>query len=188
METKKQKRCYWVNDVTQRYHDEEWCVPSFDDRYLFEMLVLETFQASLSWEIILKKREGFRKAFADFDYTQVAAFSEETLQKLMMNTDIVRHKEKIRATVHTARSFMAIQKEFGSFSNYIWSFTGGKTIRNIDKEYSERKILALKVSNDLKGRGIKYMGPATTFAYLLAIGVLNDHQRQCYKFPGNSKS
>ncbi len=178
----KKTRCFWACNISEKYHDEEWGVPSYNDDYLFEMLVLESFQAGLSWVIILKKREAFRKAFNNFNYKKIAKYDEEKVQELVINKDIVRSRGKIVATIQNAKAFMEIQKEFGSFSNYIWSFTNNEIIKapNLIKE--AKTPLSNEISKDLKKRGFKYVGSITIFAYLQAIGVYNCHEKKCYLY------
>lgn len=177
------RRCYWVDSFTERYHDEEWGVPSHDDKYLFEMLLLESFQAGISWVIVLKKREGFRKAFKDFDAEAVAGFSDEKVDELTGFDGIIKSKAKIKAAVGNANTFLSIQKEFGSFSNYLWSFTDNKVIKITNSALPPNKAdLPETVSRDLKKRGMKFMGPVITFAYLQAVGIVNNHDAVCYKY------
>ena len=175
------KRCDWVTDdeVYIEYHDEEWGVPTHDDRDLFELLVLESFQAGLSWITILKKRGNFKKAFDDFDIVKVANYGEDKVDELRENKEIIRHKGKIASAINNAQVFIEIQKEFGSFDEYIWSFTGGKVIRH---EYLTESELSKTVSKDLKKRGMKFVGPTIIYSYLEAIGVIDNHQQDCFKF------
>ena len=173
-------RCSWVNlnnPIYVKYHDEEWGVPSYDDKYLFEMLVLESFQAGLSWECILNKREYFREAFDNFDYQQIAKYDEVKINKLLSNKNIIRNKLKINATINNSKIFMDIEKEYGSFSKYIWSFTNNKIIYNNGLVTSNE--LSDKISNDLKKRGMKFVGSTIIYSYLQAIGVINDHEEKC---------
>lgn len=175
-------RCKWVNlnnKLYVDYHDSEWGVPSYDDNYLFEMLVLESFQAGLSWECILNKREFFRKAFDDFSYEKVASYGDEKIKELLSNKDIVRNKLKIKAVINNAMVFIDIRKEFGSFSNYIWSFTEDKTIVNNDDKIKTTSDLSDMVSFDLKKRGMKFVGSTIIYSYLQAIGIINDHELNC---------
>jgi len=179
------KRCNWVNlnnPVYIKYHDEEWCTPSYDDKYLFEMLLLESFQAGLSWECVLNKREHFRKVFDNFNYQLIANYNEEKIEELKNNPNIIRNSLKIKATINNAKIFMDIQKEYGSFCNYIWHFTGGKIIKNIDDELKTTSPLSDEVSNDLKLRGMKFIGSTIIYSYLQAIGIINDHEMNCEKF------
>lgn len=182
---KKIERCSWVDSITMKYHDEEWCKPSYDDSYLFQMLMLESFQAGLSWVIILKKREGFRKAFDGFDYKKIANYSDEKVETLLQNSEIVRSRSKIMGIIGNAKIFQSIQKEFGSFSNYIWSFTENTVIKNGNEISHTHTDLSDKISKDLKKRGMKYMGTVTTYAYLQAIGVVDSHQPHCFLYSNN---
>lgn len=175
-------RCKWVNlnnPLYIEYHDKEWAVPSYSDRYLFEMLVLESFQAGLSWECILNKRESFRESFDNFDYKRVANYNEEKIINLMNNPNIIRNKLKIISAINNARIFMNIQKEYGSFSNYIWHFTNNKIIKNVDDIFKTTSSLSDEISNDLKKRGMKFVGSTIIYSYLQAIGVINDHELNC---------
>ena len=179
------KRCSWVDeksDIYVKYHDEEWGVPNYDDRYLFELLVLESFQSGLSWLTILKKRENFRKAFDNFEVKKVAEFTDEKITRLCKNEGIIRHKGKIRATINNAKIFINIQKEFGSFSKYIWNFTDGRIIKNKDNKFVTTSPLSDKISKDLKKRGMKFVGSTTIYSYLEGIGVLNNHNTKCFKY------
>lgn len=174
-------RCNWVSSDLDyiKYHDEEWGVASFDDRYLFEMLVLESFHCGLSWLIILKKRNNFKKVFDNFDVHKVSTYNETKIEQLLSDSSIVKHKGKIEATINNAKCFIEVQKEFGSFSNYIWGFTNNKVVyRSVVVTKNE---LSDKVSKDLKKRGFKFMGSVTTYSYLEAIGVMNNHQECCFK-------
>ena len=176
-------RCPWAkseNDIA--YHDTEWGVPSHDDNYLFEMLILEGFQAGLSWNLILNKRENFRKAFDNFDYKKIAKYDETKLAELAQNDGIVRNKLKIAASVKNALAFMEVQKEFGSFDKYIWNFTDNKQIINNWKEISEAPAtteLSDKISKDLKKRGFKFVGSTIVYSFLQAIGIVDDHLISC---------
>lgn len=176
------KRCKWVdetNEIYVKYHDTEWGIPSYDDHYLFEMLLLESFQAGLSWITILKKREAFREAFDNFDVIKVSQYDETKILSLMSNQKIVRNQLKIRATVNNAKIFIKIQQEFGSFANYIWSFTDGKIIYNENDELPTTSSLSDQVSADLKRRGMKFVGSTIIYSYLQAMGVINDHETTC---------
>lgn len=175
-------RCFWVDlksPLYIKYHDEEWGVPKYNDRELFELLILEGFQAGLSWITVLKKREAFRKAFDDFVVNVVANYDEAKINELLNNKDIIRSKSKIEAAINNAKIFIEIQKEFGSFSNYIWKFTGGKCIKNADDKIPVSSTLSDEVSKDLKKRGMKYTGTVIIYSYLQAIGVINDHETDC---------
>ena len=179
------KRCFWVDEKSEiyvRYHDEEWGVPNHNDRDLFELLILEGFQAGLSWITVLKKREAFRKAFDNFDVTKVSEYDEEKINALLENKDIIRSRGKITAAINNAKIFIEIQKEFGSFSNYIWGFTDNKVIKNTTGEIPVKTELSDMVSKDLKKRGMKYTGSVIIYSYLQAVGVVNDHDINCYKY------
>jgi DNA-3-methyladenine glycosylase I len=179
-------RCKWCVGIPiyEKYHDEEWGVPVYDDQKLFEFLILETFQAGLSWITILKKRENFRLAFDNFNYSKVALYSEEKIQELIQNTGIIRNQLKIRSAVSNAISFMKIQEEFGSFSNYIWGFVDGKPVVNypkILKEVPATTPLSDAISKDLKKRGFKFVGSTVVYAHIQATGMVNDHVEDCWK-------
>lgn len=180
------KRCGWCegDELYETYHDEEWGVPLFDDRRLFEFLILETFQAGLSWITILRKRENFRNAFDDFDYKKISVYSEEKVQQLMQDTGIVRNELKIRASIANARAFEQIQKEWGSFSAYIWNFVDGQPVQNKLKNYKEapaKTDLSIKISKDLKKKGFKFVGPTVVYAHMQATGMVNDHEVTCFR-------
>ena len=179
-------RCKWCVgiDIYEKYHDEEWGVPVYDDQKLFEFLILETFQAGLSWITILKKRENFRLAFDNFNYSKVALYSEDKIQELMQNAGIIRNQLKIRSAVSNAISFMKIQEEFGSFSKYIWGFVDGKPIINFPKKLKEvpaTSPLSDAISKDLKKRGFKFVGSTIVYAHIQATGMVNDHVEDCWK-------
>lgn len=175
------KRCSWATDdeIYVRYHDDEWGVPTHDDRELFEMLVLESFQAGLSWITILKKRENFKKAFDDFDYEKVAKYGEDKVEELRLNKGIIRHKGKINAAINNAKIFIEIQKEFGSFDEYIWGFTNGEIIK---AEFKTESELSATISKDLKKRGMSFVGPTIIYSYLESIGIIDNHEKGCFKF------
>ena len=177
----KKKRCSWATDdeIYMKYHDEEWGVPTHDDRELFEFLVLESFQAGLSWITILKKRENFKKAFDDFDVVKVAGYDDTKINELRENPGIIRHKGKITSAINNAQVFIEIQKEFGSFDEYIWSFTDGNVIK---AEYLTESELSKSISKDLKKRGMKFVGPTIIYSYLEAVGIIDNHQQNCFKF------
>lgn len=181
-------RCAWVNpnnDLYIKYHDQEWGVPVYDDRKLFEFIILEGAQAGLSWETILKRREGYRRAFADFDPEQVAKFDEEKIQDLLQNPAIIRNKLKVRGAVQNAQAFLRIQKEFGSFSKYIWGFVDGKPIINHRTSIEHIPAvteLAEKISKDLKKRGFTFVGPTIIYAHMQATGMVNDHTIDCFRY------
>lgn len=173
-------RCKWVNlnnPIYVKYHDEEWGVPSYDDKYLFEMLILESFQAGLSWECILNKRKAFYKAFDGFNYEIIAKYKDDKINELINNKEIVRNKRKILATINNAKVFINIKKEYKSFSNYIWSFTDNKIIYNNGLVTSNE--LSDTISNDLKKRGMSFVGTTIIYSYLQAVGVINDHEDIC---------
>ena len=178
-------RCKWPNlennDIYIEYHDNEWGVPSYDDRYLFEMILLESFHCGLSWLIILKKREAFKKAFDNFDPQVIKEYDEAKINKLMNDKGIVRNRAKILANIENAKAFIKVQEEFGTFSDYIWSFTDGNVqYGDFDKQIT-RNELSDKISKDIKNRGFKFMGSVTTYSYLEAIGVMNNHSSTCFK-------
>lgn len=178
-------RCGWCekDDLYRNYHDNEWGKPVYDDRLLFEFLILETFQAGLSWYTILAKRNNFSKAFADFDYKKVAQFDENKIQELMLDAGIIRNQLKIRAAISNAIAFMEVQKEFGSFSEYIWKFTDGKPIDNKPKTLREVPAstpLSDAISKDLKKRGFKFVGTTVVYAHMQATGMVNDHVVDCW--------
>lgn len=179
------QRCNWVNEnseIYKKYHDEEWGVPKYNDRELFELLVLESFQAGLSWLTVLRKRNDFKLAFDNFDVNKVAAYTDSKIKELLENNKIIRSKGKIRAAIENAKIFIEIQQQFGSFSNYIWSFTGNKIIKNCDDELPTSSPLSDKISSDLKKRGMKYVGTVIIYSYLQAIGIINDHEKSCFKY------
>jgi DNA-3-methyladenine glycosylase I len=179
-------RCSWClsSDLYKNYHDEEWGVPVYDDQKLFEFLILETFQAGLSWITILKKRGNFRLAFDDFDYLKVAQYPEDKIQDLMQDAGIIRNQLKIRAAVSNAIAFIKVQQEFESFSKYIWNFTNGKPINNNRKNLKEipaTSPLSDAISKDLKKRGFKFVGSTVVYAHMQATGMVDDHVEDCFK-------
>lgn len=174
-------------EIYARYHDEEWGVPSHDDQHLFEMLILEGAQAGLSWEIILKKREGYRGAFHQFDPAKVASMTDEELEGLMENTQIIRNYRKIFSARQNARVFLEIQKEYGSFDTYLWRFVGGRPLLSHLKQFSNlpRSIPECgALSKDLKKRGMSFVGPSIIYAYMQAVGLVNDHLMSCWLHKG----
>lgn len=178
------KRCDWVStdELYINYHDNEWGKPVYDDATIFEFLVLESFQAGLSWITILKKREHFRDAFDQFDYKKIAYYSEEKVEALMQNAGIVRNRLKILATINNAQRFLEVQKEFGTFSTYIWSFVGGKPLVNSFKSIKEVPAtteISDALSKDLKKRGFKFLGSTVVYAHMQATGMVNDHIVDC---------
>ncbi len=179
------KRCGWVsnNPLYQDYHDNEWGKPVRDDATQFEFFLLETFQAGLSWITILKKRENFRSAFDNFDYKKIAQYDEDKIQELLQDAGIVRNQLKIRAAVNNAQRFMEIQEKYGSFSDYIWSFTNGEVIKNTWEHYKDapaKTELSDRISKDLKKQGFKFVGSTTIYAHLQATGIVNDHEKDCF--------
>ena len=182
------KRCKWAEGVSVgyiRYHDEEWGVPAHDDRTQFEFLLLEGAQAGLSWSTILNKREGYRKAFADFDQEQVARFTEKRVEKLLQDPAIVRNRLKVRSAVTNARAFLAVQEEFGSFSDYIWGFVDGKPIQNNFRRDSDIPATSPEsdaLSKDLKKRGFKFVGSTIVYAHMQATGLVNDHVVSSFRY------
>lgn len=180
-------RCGWcVGDpLYEAYHDEEWGVPITDDETLFEFLILETFQAGLSWITILKKRENFRKAFDHFDYCKIANYDQRKMDQLLQDAGIIRNRLKIKATVSNAQAFIKVQKEFGSFSKYIWAFVNGKPIKNTFKSYQDapaKTPLSDAISKDLKKRGFKFVGSTIIYAFMQATGMVNDHEIACFRY------
>lgn len=185
------KRCRWADPDSElyiAYHDQEWGRPEHDDRKLFEMLILEGFQAGLSWITILKKREAFRQAFDGFDPALVAEYSPEKLEALMSNPGIVRNRRKIEASVQNAKVFLAIQKEFGSFDRYLWDFTQGQVILNTDDVVRASTELSDRISKDLKHRGMKFVGTVIIYSFLQAVGVVNDHETDCWCYPRSNEA
>ncbi|MBN2805633.1 MAG: DNA-3-methyladenine glycosylase I [Prolixibacteraceae bacterium] len=181
-------RCSWAegSEIYQAYHDDEWGVPVYDDRKLFEFLVLESAQAGLSWITILKRREGYRRAFADFNPSVVATFDEAKVEELMQDTGIIRNRMKIESAIGNARAFLQIQEEFGTFSNYIWGFTGGKPIVNHftnARELPAQTPLSIEIAKDLKKRGFRFLGPTVMYAHMQATGMVNDHYTSCFRHP-----
>lgn len=178
------KRCSWINLNNPKYveyHDKEWGVIETDDNKLFELLILEGFQAGLSWECILNKRESFREAFDNFIPEVVSMYDEDKVRKLLNNKNIIRNKLKIRSSIHNAKIFLDIQKKYGSFYDYLWSFTDGKVVKNHDDKFKTTSSLSDKVSVDLKKRGMKYVGSTIIYSYLQAVGIIDDHEIGCYK-------
>jgi DNA-3-methyladenine glycosylase I len=178
-------RCQWVNDevIYQEYHDTEWGIPLRDDDKLFEFLILEGFQAGLSWITVLKKRENFRKAFDNFDARIIAEYSSEKIEELLQDTGIIRNRLKVEGTVINAKLFLKTQAEFGSFEKYIWQFTDGKTINNRWKNIKEvpaSTAISDKMSKDLKKRGFKFIGTTICYAFMQATGMVNDHTENCF--------
>lgn len=185
MDPKAKSRCGWAgtDPLMCAYHDTEWGRPTRDDRRHFEFLILEAAQAGLSWSTVLKKREGYRKAFCDFDPLKVARFTPARIEKLMLDTSIIRNRLKIEATVNNAKQFLAVQREFGSFDAYCWQFVGGKPI--VNKHRSAKDLPATSAesdafSKDLKKRGFKFVGSTVIYAHMQAVGMVNDHTMDCF--------
>lgn len=180
-------RCPWClgNELYIKYHDEEWGVPVHDDRKHFEFLILEGVQAGLSWLTILKKRENYRKAYDNFDVKKVSEYDEAKIEELMNNPDIIRNRRKIEASINNAKKFLEVQKEFGSFDNFIWSFVDNNVVKNHWKDLSEipaTSELSDKVSKELKRKGFKFVGSTIIYAHLQAIGLINDHLVTCFRY------
>ncbi len=180
------KRCGWCEGdaLYEAYHDNEWGQPVHDDRLFYEFLVLESFQAGLSWITILRKRENFRAAFDQFDYKKIAKYTPEKVEELRQNAGIVRNKLKIKAAITNAQHFIEIQREFGSFEKYIWGFVNGQPIQNEVDDYRTRPAttaLSDQISKDLKKRGFKFMGSTVVYAFLQATGLINDHESTCFR-------
>lgn len=178
------KRCAWCNLKNQKYveyHDNEWGVANFDDKYLFEMLILESFQAGLSWECVLNKRDSFRQAYDNFDIEKVCNYDEKKKQELISNAEIIRNKLKVNASVNNAKIFRDIKNEFGTFYNYLKTFTNGETYYEVGLTSSE---LSDKISKDLKKRGMKFVGTTIIYSYLQAVGIINSHDKDCFMYKG----
>ena len=182
------ERCAWSgkDPLYMAYHDEEWGVPVYDDKTLFEFLILETFQAGLSWITILRKRENFRKAFDNFDYKKIANYDQKKIDSLLQDSGIIRNKLKVHSAVSNAIAFQKIQQEFGSFSSYIWEFVDGKPVQNKFRTMSEvpaNTPLSDSISKDLKKRGFKFVGSTVIYAHMQATGMVNDHLVGCFRYP-----
>jgi DNA-3-methyladenine glycosylase I len=181
------KRCDWANgsELLQSYHDREWGVEVHDDGTLFEFLVLEGAQAGLSWSTILRKREAYRRAFDNFDARKIAGYSDRTVARLLDNSEIIRNRLKIDAAIANARAFLQVRKEFGSFDRYIWQFVDGKPIRNSWKKLTDIPAStpeSVAMSRDLKKRGFKFAGPTICYAFMQAVGMVNDHVVNCFRY------
>ena len=180
------QRCSWAKKPLDiEYHDNEWGVPVHDDRKLFEFLVLDAFQAGLSWSTILKKRENFRTAFDNFNYKKIANYHQDKIDELLQNEGIIRNRLKINATIKNAKAFMKVRQEFGSFDKYIWSFVGGKTIVNKWKDLKEIPATSNEseaMSKDLKKRGFTFVGSTICYAFMQAAGMVNDHEINCFRY------
>ena len=175
------KRCRWARgELLEAYHDQEWGVPTRDDAKLYEMLLLEAFQAGLSWQVVLSKRENFRRAFDGFDPQKIAAYGAEKVDLLMQDAGLIRCRKKIEGAIANARCFLQIRQEFGSFADYLYSFTDGQVIINTSGEMLTTSPVSDALLRDLRKRGMKYMGSVTVYSYLQAVGVINDHEPQCY--------
>ena len=177
-----EKRCKWCNLknlLYVKYHDNEWCVPNFDDKYLYEMLILESFQAGLSWECVLNKRESFRNAYDHFDINKVVAYDEVKINELLNNKDIIRNKRKISASINNSKIFKEIMCQYGTFYNYLSTFTKGITIYETDKTTND---LSDAISKDLQSKGMTFVGSVTIYSYLQAIGVIYSHDKDCYLY------
>ena len=175
-------RCKWCNlknELYIQYHDNEWGQPSYKDQYLFEMLILESFQAGLSWECVLNKREEFRKAFDNFEIDKICNYNDVKVEKLLNNPKIIRNKLKINAAINNSKIFKKIQKEYKTFANYIWHFTNNRIIYEVNKTSSE---LSDTISNDLKNRGMKFVGTTIIYSYLQAIGIIYSHEEECFLY------
>ena len=176
------KRCKWCNlnnPLYVEYHDAEWCVPNFEDKYLYEMLLLESFQAGLSWECVLNKRESFRKAYDNFDIEKVVLYGEEKVNELLSHKGIIRNKRKIQASIANSRIFKEIVLEYGSFYNYLKTFTKGEIIYETDKTSNR---LSDSVSRDLQSRGMKFVGTVIIYSYLQAVGIIYSHEKECFLY------
>ena len=190
---KKIKSCEWPskNELMLKYHNEEWGVPLHDDRKLFEFMLLDAFQAGLSWSIVLKKRMNFRKAFDDYDINKIAKYNETKINKLLQDEGIIRNRLKINAAVQNAKAFLKVQKEFGTFDKYIWQFTGGKPLINklqFLKEIPAKSKESDAMSKDLISRGFKFVGSTICYAFMQAAGMVNDHVISCHRYKGVYKS
>lgn len=190
------KKCDWAlsSVLEENYHDKEWGVPIHDDRLLFEFLILEGAQAGLSWSTILKKRQGYREAFDDFDANKIVLYDQEKIQQLLNNSAIIRNKLKVNATITNAKEFLKIQQEFGCFDHYIWQFVQGKTLQNHWQEADQVPVSTIEseqMSKNLKRRGFKFVGPTICYAYMQAVGMVNDHLVSCFRYGlnvGNNKN
>ena len=186
MPPSRKRRCEWaVSDPMIRYHDKEWGVPVHNDRRLFEFLILEGAQAGLSWETVLKKRQAYREAFDNFDARKIARYTRSKVKRLLADPGIIRNRLKINAAIQNARMFLAVQQEFGSFNRYIWQFTGGKPKRNAWrslKQVPARTADSDAMSKDLKKRGFTFVGSTICYAFMQAVGMINDHVPSCFRY------
>lgn len=181
------RRCTWceAQEILRAYHDEEWGVPIHDDRKQFEFIMLEVMQCGLNWLMMLKKRETFRQCFDDFDYEKIARYDEEKIQSIMDTPNMIRSRRKINAVIHNARNFISVREEFGTFSRYLWSFTGNRTVLYHGHEMGNlpaKNGLSDQISKELKKRGFKFLGPVTVYAHLQACGIINDHIKDCFRY------
>ncbi len=178
------KRCFWVDEkseIYKDYHDNEWGIPKYDDQQLLELLILESFQAGLSWLTVLKKRESFRAEFDNFNIDKIVLYDDKKIDSMLSNPKIIRSKNKILSAINNAKIFKQIQAEYGSFSNYIWGFTDGKIIKRTKDILPVSTELSDKISTDLKKRGMKYVGTVIIYSYLQAVGIVDDHDFDCFK-------
>ena len=181
------KRCQWAGEeaIYQHYHDNEWGVPSYDDQHLFEMLILEGAQAGLNWITILKKREGYRKAYDQFNAEKMARYTDKKIEKLLLNPEIVRNRLKVKSARTNAQCFLEVKNEYSCFSDYIWQFVGGKPKKNKWKSLKQMPVSTKEseaMSKDLKKRGFKFVGPTICYAYMQAVGMVNDHVTGCFRY------
>ena len=180
------KKCVWAlsSALEEKYHDQEWGVPVHDDRLLFEFLILEGAQAGLSWSTILNKREGYRKAFDNFDAQKISQYNDEKVLQLLKNPEIIRNRLKVNAAITNAKVFLTIRQEYGSFDSYIWQFVGGKSIQNQWQQFNQIPVTTLEseqMSKSLKQKGFKFVGATIGYAYMQAIGMVNDHTNDCFR-------
>ncbi|MBR0471953.1 MAG: DNA-3-methyladenine glycosylase I [Methanosphaera sp.] len=176
-----QKRCKWAEGKWKEYHDKQWGTPVHDDQTLYENLLLVTFQAGLSWQTMLNKKEHYKKAYDKFQIDKIILYDENKIEELMTNENLIRNRRKIEASIQNTKIFKQIQEEKGSFNNYIWSFTDNKVLVDTTENYQTQSPLSDKISKDLKQRGMKYIGSITIYAYLEQMGIINNHEKTCYK-------
>jgi DNA-3-methyladenine glycosylase I len=181
------KRCKWAdsNELMKEYHDKEWGTPQRDDKMLYELLILEGMQAGLSWNTVLQKRDNFRKAFDNFDYNKIMGYKEKKIEELMQNEGIIRNRLKIQSVITNAKSFIKVQGEFGSFNKYIWNFVNNKSVHNAWNKLEDlppNTELSNRISKDMKKRGFKFIGTTIIYSFLQAIGVVNDHTTDCFRY------
>ncbi len=187
------KRCKWAeyNDLMKEYHDKEWGTPQHDDKMLYELLILEGMQAGLSWNTVLQKRDNFKKAFDNFEYTKILKYNEKKIEELLQNEGIIRNRLKIQSVITNAKAFIKVQEEFGSFNKYIWGFVNNKVVHNSWKKLQNlppNTTLSDKISKNMKKRGFKFIGTTIIYAFLQAIGVVNDHATYCFRYKELSNS